>query len=105
VTAAKVAALERLAANPGAYPGERDAALRAAKRLRERAPRSAVHHEPPKAPPPPAPPPRGRAESRGNVHCWVGLPPVHGPVCAQGSGGCGECAELAAFRRWLKGVR
>jgi hypothetical protein len=100
MTAGKVAALERLAADPAAAPGERDNALRAAKRLRARAPSSAAHHWPP-APPPP----RGRAESRGNVHCWVGPPPAHGPVCRAGFGGCPECAELEAFRRWLRGVR
>jgi hypothetical protein len=97
--AAKVVLLERLASDPGAAPGERENARRAAARLRLRAP---ANDAPPYAPP--RPPPRAsRVERRGGVDCWVGDPPTHGPICAQGFGGCGDCLAIEAWRRWLRG--
>lgn len=103
----KVAALERLAANPGAAPGERSNALSAAVRLRERSPGS---FEAPLPPPRPSPPPPqwGHVESRGGIDCWVGSQPMHGPICGgggEGLPGCPECARIAKWRRWLQGVR
>lgn len=95
--AEKAALLERLAANDGATPAERETALRLAARLRERAgaPSSAR----------PSVASSARAEWRGGVECWVGEPPVHGRVCFQGPGGCAECAAIERWRAWLrKGV-
>lgn len=97
--AVKVALLERLAADPAAAPGERENAQRAAKRLRQRIP---ANDAPPYAPPR-RQPPQTRVESRGGVDCWVGMPPTHGPVCSQGFAGCRDCADIEAFRRWLRG--
>jgi hypothetical protein len=97
-TARKVAALERLAADPHAAPGEADNARRAAARLRARAPASGVRHPPP-------PPPAARVEARGGVYCWVGPPPTHGPECVQAYAPCPECAVIEAFRRWVRGQR
>lgn len=99
--AVKVALLERLAADPAAAPGERDNAQRAAKRLRQRIP---ANDAPPYVPPR-RQAPQTRVERRGGVDCWVGAPPTHGPVCAQGFGGCSDCLSIEAFRRWLQGVR
>jgi hypothetical protein len=101
----KLADLERLASNRGAAPGERDNALAAAKRLRARL---ELFGEPAPASPPPRPAPQwGHVESRGDVNCWVGPPPTHGPYCSGGgegsSNGCGECALIIKWRRWLQG--
>ncbi len=93
--AEKAALLERLAANDGASPAERETALRVASRLRARAPSSVR---------PSAPSSAGAPQWRGGVECWVGEPPTHGPVCFQGSGGCPECNAIERWRRWLKGA-
>lgn len=89
--AGKVAALERLAANAAATPGERDNALRAAARLREREPV-----------PPSSPRVAAGPQWRGGVECWVGEPPAHGRVCFQGAGGCPECNAIERWRAWLR---
>jgi len=106
VTASKATLLERLAADPSAAPGERANALRAAKRLRERAPASDVYAAPlPSSSPPFNPFQRGHVEQRGGVAYWVGGVPTHGAHCVQGYAGCAECAVIDAYRRWLRGAR
>lgn len=113
MTASKATLLERLAADPAAAPNERANALRAAKRLRARAPASGVHEAPAAASPWPPPPSssvpfhdrdRGHVEQRGGVAYWVGGVPTHGGQCAQGYAGCPECAAIDAYRRWLRGA-
>lgn len=100
--AKKIAALEALARDPGAAPGERQNARTAAARLRAREPASAPGWAPP---PPPPPASSGRVEHRGGVAYWVGAPPVHGRRCRQTVGGCPDCEMIAAWREWLRGQK
>lgn len=104
MTRQKLAALERLAGDRGAAPQERENALAAAAKLRAR-----LDPFDPFPSPPPRPAPQwGHVESRGDVDCWIGDPPTHGPRCSGGgegsSNGCRECALILKWRRWLQGL-
>jgi hypothetical protein len=104
---AKARALERLAADDAATPGERRNALAAAAKLRARAP-SRVE-------PPPDPMAELLDELRRQAQAWHAASsrvasdgsPIHGPRCTGGptyvgGPGCAECGRILAWRRAMR---
>lgn len=100
-TASKIAALERLAADPAAAPGERRNALDAARKLRAKLPSA----------PDDAGDPWNRIadELRRAARAWhdaaadSDTSPVHGRRCTgapsyAGGPGCADCARILAWR-------
>lgn len=90
MNAATIAALERLASDPSAAPGEaRNARAAAAKLRRKRGGESSA--------------PSSGPSRLGDFEVWTGEPPVHGPRCVQGFSGCIDCQRIERFRAWLRG--
>lgn len=105
----KIEALERLARNPAAPPGEQRNARRAAARLRSRSPTPAPAPAAPPAPPPsPAYPDFGGRVRPAPAQPFGQEEPPHGPRCpvtARGElspfiGGCVECWRIEQWRSW-----